>query len=125
MFHSALQTYDQAGKTTDSNRKLEAQALFKAARMLEECQQSWAAADRVSRLDAALRFNQRLWSFFQGELLDPGHSLPVDLRASLLQISGFVDKRILEVLADPTPEKLKAIIDINRHIAAGLASDPV
>lgn len=120
MFRNPMQTYEEASKTTDSNRKLEAQALFKAARMLEECQTGWNSPDISSRLEAALRYNQRLWTFFQGELLDPGHALPSELRQNLLQISGFIDKRTMEVLAEPGPDKLKALIDINRHIASGL-----
>lgn len=123
MFRNATQTYEEAGKTTDSNRKLEAQALFKAARMLEECQQAWGAPDVKNRLEAALRYNQRLWTFFQGELLSPAHALPVELRQNLLQISGFVDKRTIEVMAEPGPDKLRALIDINRQIAAGLSSE--
>jgi len=42
----------------------------------------------------------------------------------LLKLSAFIDRRILETMADPSPEKLTAIININRNIAAGLREAP-
>jgi flagellar protein FlaF len=120
MYTSAGQAYDSGRKTSSSNRELEAMALFKAARQLEACQRSWDTPDRTSMLDAALKQNQRLWTFFQGELARPDHEMPLDLRVNLLRLSTFVDRRTLEIMADPAPEKLKVLIEINRHIGAGL-----
>lgn len=122
MYTSAKQAYDTGGKTSASNRELEAMALFKAARQLEACQRAWDDTDRESKLDVALKHNQRLWTFFQGELTRPDHEMPLDLRVNLLRLSVFVDRRTLEVLAEPRPEKLQVLIDINRHIGAGLSA---
>jgi flagellar protein FlaF len=121
MAKSALDAYRTAEKATASGRELEAAALFKAARQLEAVQRSWEAADREQRLDDALRYNTRLWTFFQTELSEPDHPMPREIRINLLQLSKFIDKRTFETLAYPAPEKLQVLIDINRQIAMGLS----
>jgi flagellar protein FlaF len=124
MFGSARQAYDTASRASVSSRELEARALFKAARQLEECANAWEAPDLAIRLDHALRFNQRLWTIFQSELLGTEHPMPAELRVNLLRISAFVDRRTFEVMAEPHPDKLRSLIDLNRQIAAGLSVQP-
>jgi len=46
--------------------------------------------------------------------------LPWNVRQDILNLSLFVDKRIFEIMAFPAPEKLTALIKINRNLAAGL-----
>lgn len=121
MFASARRAYESGTKAAPSGRELEAAAFFKAARQLEQCGQHWAAPDRDRKLEEALRYNQRLWTFFQGEWMAPDCELPAKLRANLLRLSAFVDRRTFEVMSDPAPASLKALIDINREIAAGLS----
>ena len=120
MFNSARQAYETATKTSVSGRELEAQALSKAARRLEECMLEWDAPGRADRVDEAIRFNQRLWTLFQTELGRPDHPLPVELRVNLLRLSQFIDRRSFEILTDPDPSKLKALINLNRQVAEGL-----
>lgn len=124
MFRTPEQAYDSGNKATASSRELEAAALFKAARLLEACQQAWDAADRPDRLSAALQNNQRLWTLFQSELSRTDHQMPIDLRRDLLRLSAFIDRRTFQVMAEPDPAKLQALIDINRNIALGLAATP-
>jgi len=124
MRSNPLQAYQAVEKKTLSGRETEARILTQAALMLKECQRNWDTQDRRTRLDEALRFNQRIWSIFQAELVKEDNPLPNKLRVDLLRLSGFVDKRIFEVLARPTPEKLSIIIDINHNIAAGLRNQP-
>ncbi len=66
-----------------------------------------------------------MWSIFQGELGREDNPLQKDVRRDVLKLSAFVDKRILEIMAYPEPEKLTAIISINQNIAAGLRQRPV
>lgn len=122
MFPDPVSAYDAARKASTSSRDLEAQALFKAARQLEDCRDQWHAPELDRRLSEALRYNQRLWTFFQAELSRTDHPLPSELRANLLRISAFIDRRTLEILAEPAPGKLQSLIDINRHVAAGLSA---
>lgn len=122
MFASARRAYESSTKTTATSRDLEAAALYKSARQLEMVQQNWDAADRDARLEEALRYNQRLWTFFQAELEAPECQLPDALRANLLRLARFTDTRTFEMLGQPERTRLQALIDINRNIAAGLAT---
>ena len=122
MFNSARQAYEQGAKTAVTNRQLEAAALFKCARMIEACQRGWDEPGRAASLDEALRNNMRLWTLFQAELARPEHEMPLEMRVNLLKLSRFVDKRTFEMMADPQPEKLQALIDINRNIGSGLSA---
>ncbi len=118
MFRNPRHAYESGARSATNNRELESAALFKAARLLEEVRQNWPADER---LQEALQFNRRLWTFFQGELAAPEHPLPRALRVDLLRLSTFVDRRMIEVVASPSPDKLVALIEINRQIASGLA----
>jgi len=120
MHAAQLEAYRTVQKTTMSGRELEASVLNKAALLLRQCQNSWDSEDRNDRLSEAVRYNQRVWSFFQNELAKPDNPLPKKLREDILSLSLFVDKRLFEVLAMPSPEKLNAVININLNIAAGL-----
>lgn len=122
MFASARRAYESGTKAAPSGRELEAAALFKAARQLENCRQDWQAPELDRRLDEALRYNQRLWTFFQGEWMAEDCPLPADLRRNLLRLSAFVDRRTFEMMSAPTPEGLRALIEIDRNIAAGLST---
>lgn len=115
-----IQAYRAAQKTTMSGREIEASALARSASILAECRDNWDAPDREEMLRAALRRNQMLWSIFQAELSDPDNPLPKELKESILNLSLFVDKRTIDIMAFPSPEKLDAIIDINLNLAAGL-----
>ncbi|MEW5769681.1 MAG: flagellar biosynthesis regulator FlaF [Pseudomonadota bacterium] len=102
-------------------RELEAALLVRAALALKACQEEWGGEGHEARLDEALRFNQRLWTVFQSELTSTDNPLPDEVRQNLLNLSWFVDKRTYETLANPVASNLSVLIDINRHIAEGLA----
>ena len=121
MFTSARRAYEEGSKTTAASRGLEAAALFKAARRLEACREASGAEDADVWMVEALRYNQRLWTLFQTELASADHPMPAALRADLLRLSAFVDRRTLELLAAPTAHGLQALIDIDRNVASGLA----
>ena len=107
-------------QATISGRETEARVLTKAAVMLKYCQDNWQAADRREKLHEALSYNQRIWSWIQGELLDDNNPLPKSIKENILSLSVLIDKRIFNIMAYPAPEKLKIIIDINLNLAAGL-----
>ena len=119
-----LQAYTQVSNATISGREVEAAVLTKAATKLKYCQNNWHLDDMDVKLEEALTFNQRIWSIFQGELGRDDNSLRKGLRRDILKLSAFIDKRILEIMAYPEPEKLTAIIAINQNIAAGLRERP-
>ena len=117
---SGLNAYKKNVKTTISGRELEASVLTKGAMLLRACKENWDGQDRFRRLDEALVFNQRIWTIFQDELIREDNPLPAQVRGDILRLSLFVDKRIVEIMKDPSPEKLDAIININLNMAAGL-----
>lgn len=115
-----LAAYRTVQKITSSDSEIEALVLTRAAQKLAEVQNNWDAPDRDEILDEALRYNQQIWSIFQGELLKEDNPLPRQLRQDILSLSVFIDKRIFEVMNSPDPEKLTVIVNINLNIAAGL-----
>jgi flagellar biosynthesis activator protein FlaF len=114
-----LEAYRNIQKATMTDREIEAYILTQAALKLKDCQENWDP-ECSDRLDEALRYNQLIWSIFQGELIREDNPLPRKLRQDLLNLSLFTDKRTFEIMAYPAPEKLTAIININLNIAAGL-----
>ena len=124
MSTNPMEAYESINQSTTSGREIEAAVLTKAARKLKLCQNNWDADDRPANLDLALKFNQRIWSIFQGELVREDNPLPRKLKVDLLSLSAFIDRRIYEIIADPAPEKLTIIININNNIAAGLRTRP-
>src|SRR5579872_6620792 len=121
MSHAA-QAYARTSQTTATPREVEAQALLKAARQLQEVQANWAGPDR--NMYKALMFNRRLWSIFLTEAEANENPNSLEIRQNIANIGMFVLTRTLEIQMDPDPAKLKSLIDINCNIAAGLSGRP-
>ncbi len=124
MYQKPADVYTKMQKEALSGRELEASVLARAGVMLKQVTDNWDAPDRDSKLLEAIKFNQKVWSFFQAELSDPENPLPKKLREDILNLSIFIDKRLFEVLAFPDPEKLSIVTDINFNIATGLRTKP-
>ncbi len=125
MSQNSVNAYTVQQKENLSGRELEASVLSRAGLMLKSVKDNWGAPDRDQKLLEAVKFNQKVWSFFQAELSDPENPLPKNLREDILNLSIFIDKRLFEVMAYPDPEKLAIVIDIDFNIAAGLRTTPV
>jgi flagellar biosynthesis activator protein FlaF len=119
-----VEAYKAAQKTVMSGREIEASALTNAANILKEIQNNWDAPGREEVLHEALKFNQVLWSIFQAELMEKDNPLPKQLKEDILSLSAFIDKRIIDIMAFPSPEKLTTIININMSLAFGLRGEP-
>lgn len=120
MQQHSVNAYTAIQKENLSGRELEASVLSRAGLMLKSVKDNWDAPDRDQKLLEAVKFNQKVWSFFQAELSDPENPLPKNLREDILNLSIFIDKRLFEVVAYPDPDKLAIVIDIDFNIAAGL-----
>lgn len=125
MYAVQLEAYRSAQNTNMSGREIEAAALTRCALLLDDCRKHWAAPDRPEKLAEALRTNQVVWSILQSELVKDDNPLPIDIRNNLLTLSIFIDKRLLDVMANPDPDRIKIIIDINLNLAAGLRGSGV
>jgi flagellar protein FlaF len=118
---SAAATYRQPGQQGGSPRETEGRALLEAARRMADAQRS---AKPTQEIRDAVRLNWRLWTIFQSELSTPGNALPEDLRINMLTLCNFVDKRTVEIIANPNPQLVEVLININRNVAAGLLTKP-
>jgi len=119
MSHAA-QAYARTSHTTSTPREIEAQALLKAARQLQEVQTNWAGPGKA--MESALLFNRRLWTIFMSAATQPNdNAQPADVRQNIANIGVFVMKQTVDMQMNPDPAKLKSLIDINCNIAAGLA----
>lgn len=123
MQQQSVNAYTAIQKDSLNGRELEASVLSRAGLMLKSVKDNWGAPDRDQKLLEAVKFNQKVWSFFQAELSDPENPLPKNLREDILNLSIFIDKRLFEVMAFPEPEKLSIVIDIDFNIAAGLRTN--
>lgn len=124
MYQNPANTYATMQKEHLSGRELEASVLTRAGIMLKQVQDNWDSSERDAKLLEAIKFNQKVWSFFQAELSDPENPLPKNLREDILNLSLFIDKRLFEVMANPDKDKLQIVIDIDFNIAAGLRTAP-
>jgi len=119
--YAQLQAYGNVKKlTVPDGRELESSILTKAAYLLTYCKNNWDDQGRDAKLDEALKFNQNVWSIFQSELSKADNPIPKKIREDILNLSIFIDKRIIDLMVAPSPEKLNIIININLSLAAGL-----
>jgi flagellar protein FlaF len=124
VYRNQYKAYDSIRQETSSGRTLEASVLMRAAQKLKDCQNHWDSEDRETQFNEAIRLNQMIWSIFQEELSQEHNPLPLELKRQLLTLSVYVDRTIFEAIANPAPEKLTTLININQNIAAGLMSPP-
>ena len=116
---NAAQAYARTSQTTSSPREIEAQALLKAARQLQEVQSNWAGPGKA--MESALLFNRRLWSIFMSAAQTDENPQPIEIRQNIANIGVFVMKQTVDMQLNPDPAKFKSLIDINRNLAAGLS----
>ena len=102
--------------------ELESRALRKAASSLNQIKENWE--QKSGDLNDALDKNKRLWTIIAGAMSDNSSPQPPELRQNLLSLAVFVFKRTLEIIADPKPESLDILININMNIARGLSEKP-
>ena len=114
----ATRAYGATANQTASPRELEADLLLSAAARLQAIRDGWD--DKNPELDAALLYNRKLWSVFVTSATSTENPLPAGLRQNVANLGIFVFKQTLAILADPKPENLGSLININRELAAGL-----
>jgi flagellar biosynthesis activator protein FlaF len=113
------QAYARTAQTTATPRDIEAQALLKAARKLQDVVANWSTTD--AGLDEALLFNRKLWSIFVGDAMNDQNPEKIEIRQNIANIGIFVMTQCAALQQIRQVEHLQALIDINRNIAAGLS----
>jgi flagellar protein FlaF len=114
----SLQAYQQAATRAENPRDLEYRLFAQVTRALMDA----AALDKheIGQRADALDWNRRLWATLGADCSDPGNQLPKPLRASFISLAIFVDKHTS--LAIRNKEEIEPLIEINRMIMQGLAS---
>ena len=114
----AARTYDAIAKKIGKPREVEADLLLTAAAKLQTICDGWD--NKRPELGDALHYNRKLWSIFVTSATSPENPLPAPIRQNVANLGLFVFKQTLNILADPKPENLGSLININRQLAAGL-----
>lgn len=116
---------DHAQKHTPDQRELEARVLLKSAKMISDLKENWEDVDK-QLLASTLQYNRQIWMMFYDTALEnpDGETRSDDLRSNIINLANFIFKRELEIRSDPQKEKLDALININKEIAAGLMTKP-
>ena len=123
-YGKASGSYGALARKHADKRDVEAQALLKAARKLQDLQSGWD--NRASNaVEETLKYNRQIWVLFYDHAMNDGATTPPPLRTNIINLAGFVFKRSMDILAEPDREKLNILININREIAAGLMTKPV
>ncbi|MBP9868209.1 MAG: flagellar biosynthesis regulator FlaF [Alphaproteobacteria bacterium] len=124
----ASANYGARAKAFAGGRELEAQALLKAARMLQDLQNNWDKRT-AGGIEETLKFNRQIWVLFYDNAQQPNTAANVPvappLRTNIINLASFVFKRSVDILADPAQDKLSILININREVAAGLMTHPL
>jgi len=115
---SAAQAYGSVAKQIASPRELEADLLLKAASRLQAVKDDWDSAK--GQIGEALLYNRKLWTIFLTSVTGPENPLPTEIRQNVANLGLFVMKQTLSALANPQPEQLSSLININCELAAGL-----
>lgn len=116
--NQAAKTYGKVANKISNPRELEADLLLDAARRLQMVRDAWT--DNNGNLGPALNYNRKLWTFLISAVTNNENPLPREVRQNIANIGLFVCKQTLATLADPKPQNLGSLININRELAAGL-----
>lgn len=114
----SLQAYQQAATRAENPRDTEYRLFAQVTRALMDA----AALDRTEvgkRVDA-LDWNRRVWATLGADCANPQNGLPPALRASFISLSIWVSKHTTLVIRNQ--EEIEPLIEINRMIMQGLAS---
>ena len=122
MQQAAASAYGRVAQATQSPRDLEASLLMKSAHRLQVVQDGWQAG--VSDLLDALTYNRKIWTVLATAATEPDNPLPQQIKTNIAQLAAFIFQRTIATQIEPAPEKLSALIKINRDIAAGLRGRP-
>jgi len=120
MHNLATAAYQQTTQSTVSPRELEATLLLKAAARLQAVKDDWGTEGGPVSLDEALSYNRRLWTILATSVTSNDNPMPLEIKQNLGSLGAFILKHTLDVMTNPSPERLTTLIQINRNIAQGL-----
>lgn len=113
-----VQHYAQTDKTAMKESELESRAFICTASNLNRIKENWETEKK--NLPEALEKNRMLWSVIVSAMKEQDCPQPQEVRNNMINLGMFVFKRTMELLANPEPERLNVLININMNIARGL-----
>lgn len=117
----AANAYARTAQSALTPREAEAAVLMKAAGQLRAARGPDLAPG--GGVNAALCFNQRVWTLLGSCATAPDSALPEADKRNFGRLAVYVLDTCLDAMIAPTPEKLDRLISINHTIAAGLQGD--
>ncbi|MCR8550505.1 flagellar biosynthesis regulator FlaF [Salipiger sp. P9] len=126
----SINAYKRTIRESESPRQIEARVFARVTGALQTHREAYEAAESnearntvlADGLRDALADNRRLWITLRDDLADSGNTFPPALRAQLISIALWVDRQSQQVLGGGAG--LRALIDVNSSILAGLSSRP-
>ena len=115
----ARATYGRAMAPTASPKRGEYAVFSQANAQLKAAS---AQNQSIGARAVALHKNRQLWIEVGAQVADDNNALPFELRQRLFSLSIFVQDYSNKVLNRQAP--IKPLIEINRHIMAGLQNEP-
>ena len=121
MYKQALKAYENAQKTAIQLKELERLAIARTTHKMTNARDNYTHSKKCfDKYANALKFNQKLWTLIQSNIVDNPTSGTASLRESLLKLSLFIDKQTMIALKNPDPNNLTPLIKINKSISGGL-----
>jgi flagellar protein FlaF len=68
----------------------------------------------------AIRYNRKLWTILATSATAAENPLPPQIKQNIGNIAVFVLPQCVELEANPVPQRMGSLININRELAAGL-----
>ncbi len=115
------QNYTQNDVSGLKESELESRALIRTASSLNLIKDNWET--RIGELDEALEKNRKLWTIIASAMNEDDCPQPIEIRNSILSLAMFVFQRTMDIIANPAPQKLEVLININMNIAKGLSGN--
>ena len=115
------QQYAQNDVSGMNQSQLESRALIKTAAHLNLIKEHWD--EKHGELTEALEKNRKLWTILASAVADKESPQPDEVRKSILNLAVFIFQRTVDIIKNPTPEKLNVLININMNIAKGLGGN--
>lgn len=121
MHQQGARAYHQTTKVVESPRERESALLMKAAAGLQRVKDEWETATS-EELRSALTFNRKLWTLFMSAVTQDDNPLPREVRQNIANLGMFIMNQTREILydANPQPNQLDVLVNLNRQIASGL-----
>src|SRR5260370_35056282 len=95
----AAQAYARTSQATAAPREIEAQALLKAARQLQDVQANWTGPDK--NMDNARLFNHPLWSIFMNAVETTDNPHPQTTRQTIAHNAAVATEKTTARQRDP------------------------